>query len=72
MASDAMMQAIGRLERALTRAEGLARQFAEDHARLLLGDERPGRGAGVDGGGGRRVAGADVLGQSAPNDVREG
>jgi len=33
MASDAMMQAIGRLERALTRAEGLARQVVEDHAR---------------------------------------
>jgi hypothetical protein len=35
MASDAMMRAIGRLERALTRAEGLARQLAEDHARAI-------------------------------------
>lgn len=34
MASDAMMQAIGRLERALTRAEGLARQVAEEQARI--------------------------------------
>lgn len=35
MASDAMMQAIGRLERALTRAEGLARQVADEHARAI-------------------------------------
>ncbi len=35
MASDAMMQAIGRLERALTRAETLARDLAEQHARSI-------------------------------------
>jgi hypothetical protein len=35
MASDAMMQAIGRLERAVTRAETLARQLAEQHAKAL-------------------------------------
>jgi hypothetical protein len=35
MASDAMMQAIGRLERALSRAEGLARQIAEAQAEAL-------------------------------------
>lgn len=35
MASDAMMQAIGRLERAVTRAETLARQLAEQHAKIL-------------------------------------
>jgi hypothetical protein len=35
MASDAMMQAIGRLERALTRAETLARQVAEEHGKAL-------------------------------------
>lgn len=35
MASDAMMQAIGRLERALTRAETLAKQLAEQHAEAL-------------------------------------
>lgn len=35
MASDAMMQVIGRLERALTRAESLTRQVAEDHVRAL-------------------------------------
>lgn len=35
MASDAMMQAVGRLERALTRAETLARQLAEKHAEAL-------------------------------------
>lgn len=38
MASDAMMQAIGRIERALSRAEGIARQLAEARARAL--DER--------------------------------
>lgn len=32
MASDAMMQAIGRLERALARAETLAQQVVEAHA----------------------------------------
>ncbi len=35
MASDAMMQAIGRLERALTRAESLARQVSEDHGKVI-------------------------------------
>jgi hypothetical protein len=35
MASDAMMQAIGRLERALARAEGLTRQLAEARALAL-------------------------------------
>ncbi len=35
MASDAMMQAVGRLERALTRAETLARDLAEQHARAI-------------------------------------
>jgi hypothetical protein len=35
MASEAMKQAIGRLERALTRAETLARQMAEDHVRTI-------------------------------------
>ena len=35
MASDAMMQAIGRLDRALTRAEGLARQLAEARAQAI-------------------------------------
>jgi hypothetical protein len=35
MASDAMMQAIGRLERALTRAETLAKQAIEEHARVV-------------------------------------
>ena len=35
MASDAMMQAIGRLERALTRAESLARQVSEEHSKVI-------------------------------------
>jgi len=35
MASDAMMQAIGRVERALSRVEGLVRQGAEARARAL-------------------------------------
>lgn len=35
MASDAMMQAIGRLERALTRAESLAKQVSEEHAKVI-------------------------------------
>ena len=35
MASDAMKQAIGRLERAVTRAEGLARQLSEENAQRL-------------------------------------
>jgi len=35
MASDAMMQAIGRLERALTRAETLSKQVAAEHARAI-------------------------------------
>ncbi|BAK67012.1 MULTISPECIES: hypothetical protein [Sphingobium] len=35
MASDAMMQAIGRLERAITRAETLARQVAEQQAQAI-------------------------------------
>lgn len=35
MASDAMMQAVGRLERAVTRAEMLAKQVAEEHARII-------------------------------------
>ncbi len=35
MASDAMMQAIGRLERALTRAETLAKELAEEHAQAI-------------------------------------
>jgi len=35
MVSDAMMQAIGRIERAVTRAEALARQVAEDHAHMI-------------------------------------
>ncbi len=38
MASDASMQAIGRIERALSREEGIARQLAEARARAL--DER--------------------------------
>jgi len=43
MASDAMMQAIGRLERALARAETLAKRVAEEQARAaeaqLAGDD---------------------------------
>jgi len=35
MASDAMMQAVGRLERAVARAESLAKQVAQEHARAL-------------------------------------
>ena len=35
MASDAMMQAIGRLERALARAETLAKRVAEEQARAI-------------------------------------
>jgi len=35
MASDAMMQAIGRLERALSRVEGITRQLAEARAQAL-------------------------------------
>ena len=35
MASDAMIQAIGRLERALTRVEGLAKQLHEERAKAL-------------------------------------
>jgi len=45
MASDAMMQAIGRLERAVARAETLTKQVAEEHARVieaqLSGDTAP-------------------------------
>ena len=45
MASDAMMQAVGRLERAVARAESLAKQVAEEHARTieaqLSGDTAP-------------------------------
>lgn len=52
MASDAMMQAIGRLERALTRAETLARDLAEQHARAieaqLAGEPEDMSGAPVD------------------------
>jgi len=47
MASDAMMQAIGRIERALSRAEGIARQLAEARARAL--DERLATMEGVNG-----------------------
>ena len=47
MASDAMMQAIGRIERALSRAEGIARQLAEARARAL--DERLAAMEGVNG-----------------------
>jgi len=35
MASDAMMQAIGRLERALTRAESLAKQVSDQHGKVI-------------------------------------
>lgn len=35
MASDAMMQAIGRLERAVTRAETLAKQVAQAHTHAI-------------------------------------
>ncbi len=35
MASDAMMQAIGRIERALSRVEGLAKQLHEERAKVL-------------------------------------
>jgi hypothetical protein len=35
MASDAMMQAVGRLERAVARAESLAKQVTEEHARTI-------------------------------------
>lgn len=35
MASDAMMQVIGRIERAVTRAEALAREVAQAQARLI-------------------------------------
>ena len=35
MASDAMMQVIGRIERAVTRDEALARQVADEQARLI-------------------------------------
>lgn len=53
MASDAMMQAIGRLERALTRAEALAKQVAEEHAeaieaQLAAEDTADGEGSAVE------------------------
>jgi len=35
MASDAMMQVIGRIERAITRAEALARQVSEERSRMI-------------------------------------
>lgn len=35
MASDAIMQAVGRLERAVARAESLTKQVAEEHARAI-------------------------------------
>lgn len=35
MASDAMMQAVGRLERALARAETLATRVAQEHAQSI-------------------------------------
>jgi hypothetical protein len=35
MASDAMMQAIGRIERALSRVEGLAKHLHEERAKVL-------------------------------------
>jgi len=35
MASDAMMQAIGRIERAVTRAEALARKLAEERSQMI-------------------------------------
>lgn len=49
MASDAMMQAIGRLERALTRAETLARQVAEEHGKALEAQLANGDTADADG-----------------------
>ena len=35
MASDAMMQAVGRLERAVARAESLTKKLAAEHARAI-------------------------------------
>lgn len=54
MASDAMKQAIGRLERAVTRAEGLARELSEENAQRLEAqlahsfDEAPLTGSEID------------------------
>ncbi len=53
MASDAMMQAIGRLERALSKAEALSKQVAEAHANALAQqstaiEAKPAEGPAVD------------------------
>ena len=55
MASDVMTQAIGRLERAVTRAEALARQLSDENAERLeaqlshsFDDEAPITGGEID------------------------